>query len=68
MSHITPDYFTKKTFKEAVKSGQQIRVTQPGGIFPQEQDGVAYIEAPAEYHKWYSKVEIKNGIVTKVLS
>lgn len=67
MAHISPDFKTKKAFKEAITVGKQIRVFSPGP-FPPKQNGIEYVEAPAEYHKWYAKVQVKDGVVTKVLS
>lgn len=68
MVHIDPDFKTKKAFIEALKDNREITVYSPGP-FPltNNGNGVFVIEAPANYHKWYLKVECKNGIVTKVL-
>jgi predicted aldo/keto reductase-like oxidoreductase len=68
MAHITPDFNTKKAFKEAITSGKQITVTSLRPTLTEKiEDGIAYIEAPATYHKWYAKVRIEKGIITKVL-
>jgi hypothetical protein len=66
MVHISPDYPTKKAFIEAFKSGKKIEVFTPG-FFPLSPAGVATIEAPAHYHKWYLRVEYSGFIVTKIL-
>lgn len=65
MVHISPDFPTKKAFKEAVAAGRKIRIYSPGP-FPVPQDGKAVVEAPANYHKWYAQVTVKDGIVVKV--
>lgn len=67
------NFKTKKAFKEAVATGQKIRIYQPSGIFdpPEAQEnytGQACIEGPhyPAAHSWYATVELKNGIVVKV--
>jgi hypothetical protein len=67
MVHISPDYPTKKAFKQAIVDGKIIMVYSAGGIFPCPQDGRVAVEAPAHFHKWYASVEIKGGQVVKVL-
>jgi len=67
MAHISPDFQTKKAFKEAVAKGTQVCVYSPG-MFPAKENGQETVEAPANYHKWYARVEVKNGCITKVLS
>lgn len=68
MAHISPDFKTKKSFKEAVKNGEKIQVFNPSGLFSMAMSGRCCIEAPAEYHKWYAEVEYKNFIVVKVIA
>ena len=68
MPHISPDFKTKKAFKEAVKDGWHVRIYQPGPFGPHVPDGRAVVEAPAEYHKWYAQVEVKDSVVVKVVS
>lgn len=65
--YVTPNFKTKKAFKEAVASGQKISVFSPGP-FPAPTQGKTCIEGPhyPEPHKWYAEVEIKDGIVIKV--
>lgn len=67
MCHISPDYSTKKAFKDAFKQGVQVQCFNPSGLFPQK-DGCDVIEAPASYHKWYCRVNIVNGYVSKILA
>ena len=65
MVHIDPDFKTKKAFLEALKNGREIYVYSPGP-FPAPKNGRVSIEAPAEYHKWYLSVEIKDEKIVKV--
>ena len=65
MVHISPDFPTKKAFKEAVAAGKKIRIYSPGP-FPVPVNGKAVVEAPANYHKWYASVIVKDGYVVKV--
>jgi hypothetical protein len=67
MAHISPDFSSKKDFKEAVKTGRQIEVWGGFGCMEQIMDGEVTIEAPANYHKWYARSLVKDGHVVKVL-
>jgi hypothetical protein len=67
MAHISPDFQTKKAFKDALKAGKRIAIFN-AGLFPLVASGRTCIEAPASYHKWYATVEYKDGYVTKVIS
>ena len=66
MAHISPDFKTKKAFKEAVARGMQVCTFSPGP-FPVKEDGEDFVEAPADYHRWYARVEVRKGCVVKVL-
>ena len=66
MCHIEPDFKTKKAFKEAIKAGKNVYVYSPG-MFPCKTDGIEYVEAPSNYHTWYSRVEIKDSRIIKVV-
>lgn len=66
MAHITPDFKTKKAFLEAFLRGVKIEVYSPG-IYPAKKDGIEYIEAPSNFHKWYARVRVQNGYVVEVL-
>ena len=59
------NFKTKKALKEAVASGEQVAVYQPGGIFPSQRDGTAYLEGPhyPEPHRWYASCKIKDGVI-----
>ena len=67
MPHISPDFKTKKDFKEALRQGMEITLYNPSGLFPIKPN-IEVVEAPAEYHKWYARVTHNDGIITKVLS
>jgi hypothetical protein len=67
------NFKTKKAFKEAVESGQMIRIYQPGRMFnpaeaAENYSGTAYVEGPhyPAAHTWYATVEMKDGYVVKV--
>ena len=62
------NYRTKKELIQDVKAGKEIRVFQPGGIFPSQRDGVVFLEGPhyPEPHRWYAEATIAGGIITKV--
>lgn len=62
------NYRTKKALKADVNAGVQVRVYQPGGMFPGKTDGTVCVEGPhyPEPHRWYAECEIKKGIITKV--
>ena len=67
--YVDPNYKSKKALKEALKSGESIAVFSPGP-FPCPQDGVVAVEGPhyPKPHRWYASVEVKQGLVVKVLS
>ena len=71
MAHINPDFKTKREFKEAVKEGKRVVLYQPGE-FPLSKAAVQYVEAPADFHKWYATVEAREMdgqmVVVKVMS
>lgn len=62
------NYRTKKELVADVKAGKQVRVYQPGGIFPSQKDGEVSIEGPhyPEPHRWYASATIADGVVVKV--
>jgi hypothetical protein len=61
------NFKTKKELKEAVARGEQIRLFAPG-IGSPKTDGAEFVEGPhyPQPHKWYAKVEMKDGVVVKV--
>ncbi len=68
MSYVSPNYKTKKAFKEAVANGVIHRPYNPSGMFPVEQNGSDCIEGPhyPQPHKWYAEVKVVNGVVVSV--
>ena len=61
------NFKTKKALKDAVASGQQVRLFAPGLGQP-KRDGMETVEGPhyPEPHRWYARVEVKDGLVVKV--
>ena len=63
------NFKTKKALKEAVVSGREVTVYQPGPFGGKMvQDGRHAAEGPhyPEPHRWYATVEVKNGLVVSV--
>lgn len=70
MAYTTENFHTKKALKEAVAAGKRVQVYQPGpfggpGCF---YDGTHSVEGPhyPEPHRWYARVTVEKGIVTRV--
>lgn len=65
--YVRPNFKTKKQLKEAVARGDRVEVFSPGP-FPATQNGSESVEGPhyPEPHKWYARVKVTNGLVTKV--
>lgn len=61
---------TKAELKRRLAAGEQVTAFQPGGIFPGETDGRVSIEGPhyPQPHRWYARVEIRNGVIIRVVS
>lgn len=67
MAYTDRNFKTKKALKEAVASGQQVTVYQPGlGDVPK--NGSICLEGPhyPAPHTWYATATLENGLVTKV--
>ena len=62
------NFKTKKELKEAVEHGKKVGVYAPGLGTPKD-NGLEFLEGPhyPEPHKWYAKVEMKDGIIVKVI-
>ena len=62
------NFLTKKALKMAVSKGEKIKVYQPGGIFPAEQNGEVSLEGPHSPapHTWYARATITNGVIVRV--
>lgn len=65
--YVSPNFKTKKAFKEAVANGDRVTVFSPGP-FPAPSNGRTTIEGPhyPQPHRWYATVEVRDGIVVKV--
>lgn len=67
--YVIPNFKTKKAFKEAVAAGDPLSYFQYGPFGGNEpRDGIAFFEGPhyPEPHKWYAKVDLKDGKIVKV--
>ena len=68
MAYTYPNFRTKKAFVAAFTTGP-VAVFQPGPFGPDVPDGTTCLEGP-HYplpHRWYARVEVKGGYVTKIL-
>ena len=71
MSYVNPNYKTKKEFVAAVKAGVKHEPYNPSGFFTTNAfSSNEVIEGPhyPKPHRWYARVQVENGIVTRVLS
>lgn len=68
MAYTVFNYKTKKALKEAFKTGEKVRVYQPGPFGPDVADGSCALEGPhyPQAHTWYASVNVEGGIVTKI--
>jgi len=66
-SYASKNFKSKKDFREAVLSGKQISLYNPGMGEP-PMNGRATVEGPwyPEPHRWYAEVMVKDGIVVGV--
>lgn len=69
MSYVMPNFKRKKDFRAAVVAGKVMRTFNPSGMFPTEQNGVDVVEGPhyPAQHQWYAQVEVRNGVVVRVI-
>lgn len=68
MSYVSPNFATKKALKDALASGKDVNVFQPGlGTVPK--NGTVYLEGPhyPEPHRWYATGTMKDGRLVKVV-
>ena len=65
--YVKPNFPTAKALREAVANGQTVSVFSPGP-FPAPTNGEVHVEGPhyPKPHRWYAKVLVANGLVTKV--
>ena len=68
MAYVSPNFKTKKALKSAIADGKDVQVFSVG-MFPPTRNGVETVEGPhfPEPHKWYARVQVQDGKVTKVL-
>lgn len=72
--YVSPNFKTKKAFKEAVKKANETGVGFPEvfspGPFPAPTKGETSVEGPhyPAPHTWYARVLVSDGKVAKVLS
>lgn len=66
--YVNPNFKSKKALREAVDAGKAVSVFSPGP-FPARENGIETVEGPhyPEPHRWYARVEVKDGLVVKVL-
>ena len=65
------NYKSKKALKADLAAGVQITVYQPGPFGSDApRTGDVSLEGPhyPQPHKWYARVHVENGIITKVIS
>lgn len=65
--YTSKNFKTKKQLKEAVASGEKIRIFAPGLGTPKE-NGIECVEGPhyPAAHTWYAEVTMENGVIIKV--
>jgi hypothetical protein len=63
------NFQTKKTLRDAIENGEEVRLWSPGEVPPQT-DGTEEVERPhfPEAPCWSARVVVSGGRVTKVLS
>lgn len=65
--YVSPNFPTKKAFREAVEAGKSVDLFQPFmGTVPT--DGTVAVEGPhyPKPHTWYATVTLEGGKVVKV--
>jgi hypothetical protein len=67
--YTTFNYRTKKALRDAVATGRNVSVWQPGPFEGRQvTNGEVSVEGPhyPEPHRWYARVTLVNGIIVKV--
>lgn len=66
--YVSPNFRSKKAMRAALDAGQRIEVYSPGP-FPCPDMGEVTVEGPhfPEPHRWYARVFVRGGLVTKVI-
>jgi len=69
MAYVEGNPSTKKTIREWLAMGREVRCFQPGlGPDLTNHSGVVTCEGPhyPQPHRWYAQVTLVNGIVTSI--
>jgi len=68
MAYTVTNFRTKKALKDALKSGAEIEVYQPGPFGPDVKDGTCTLEGPhyPAPHSWYASAVVRGGKVVSV--
>lgn len=74
--YVQPNLKSKKALKDALAAGKTVTVFQPNDMFGTtdkvnaQARTVVTLEGPhyPEPHKWYARVQVEFGRVTKILS
>ena len=67
--YTSRNFKSKKQLKEAVKSGEQVTVYQPGPFGGNETtNGTVFLEGPhyPAPHTWYAQATLKDGYIISV--
>ena len=65
--YVSPNFKTKKEFKQALEDGEPMFLYQPGfGDVPE--NGIVYVEGPhfPEPHRWYAQVTVVGGEIKRI--
>ena len=67
--YVNPNFKSKAALKRAIANGERVEVFS-NGPFPAKTDGKEVVEGPhyPKPHTWYGTVEVKDGVVVKVVS
>lgn len=66
--YVSPNFKTKKAFREAVEAGHPVSLYEPGLSFGVPANGNVAVEGPhyPQPHTWYATVTLSAGKVVKV--
>jgi len=71
MAYTDTNYKNKSELKADVKAGKQVHCYKPNDMFGDGSvpDGETVIEGPhyPQPHRWYARVQVKGGMIVKVL-
>jgi hypothetical protein len=68
MAYANINFPSGKALKEAIKNGDEVRVMS-AGMFPPKENGTEVIEGPwyPQPHKFWVRVEVKDGVIVKAI-